>query len=509
MICGGQTLSKQTMGEFLALLRRANGFTQQEVADKLNISNRTLSSWETDRTTPDILLLPAIADLYGVTVDELLRCERSTDNSADNKLSEAALRAQRKHRIGKYSAKCLLLSGLGCFGAVLLALAFVFMLYASCPTWLFIVLLVLSACDIFVCGTILFYSYSSAKTAEGLILQEDYTEETKSYALALKHKSAKFFLFCALPLIVFVFAIGIAMIIIDPYNYEVLGVTVNVVGAYTATICTTGVLGGAFLIAYIVYSNVNFKSLANEKQAANHKHNAKLTVKTVGFGAIPVFITLALLIVFIYVHPREVKTVYFTANSVEEVKQKFQTIYIDNYEANRLEIDEGDYYLNFNTDDENKITFSYADSWRTYTLYDLGNGFYGETSGVIWQVYHLDDKLPPEQLPENETLYSYFSYVANDLNQVYFSSPSSGYETAVNVAFRHHDTMPVLEGPFIYKQEINLWYYVEDGFWRYELDVCRDFSEIFLGIFLGTACATVLVSSIIYFVKRKKQTFEF
>ena len=67
------------MGEFLALLRKTNGFTQQDVADKLNISNRTLSSWETDRTTPDILLLPSIADLYGVTVDELLRCERQPE----------------------------------------------------------------------------------------------------------------------------------------------------------------------------------------------------------------------------------------------------------------------------------------------------------------------------------------------------------------------------------------------------------------------------------------------
>ena len=69
---------KQPIGEFLATLRRANGFTQQEVADRLGISNRTLSAWERGTAMPDILLLPALADLYGVTTDEILRGERSS-----------------------------------------------------------------------------------------------------------------------------------------------------------------------------------------------------------------------------------------------------------------------------------------------------------------------------------------------------------------------------------------------------------------------------------------------
>ena len=67
---------KQTVGEFLATLRRANGYTQQEVADRLGVSNRTLSAWERDTSAPDILLLPVLADLYSVTVDEILRGER-------------------------------------------------------------------------------------------------------------------------------------------------------------------------------------------------------------------------------------------------------------------------------------------------------------------------------------------------------------------------------------------------------------------------------------------------
>ena len=64
---------KQTTGQFLETLRKASGFTQLDVAEKLGVSNRTVSSWETDRTAPDLLILPAIADLYKVTVDEILR----------------------------------------------------------------------------------------------------------------------------------------------------------------------------------------------------------------------------------------------------------------------------------------------------------------------------------------------------------------------------------------------------------------------------------------------------
>ncbi len=71
-------MEKKTMGAFLAALRKANGYTQQEVADKLSVSNKTVSKWERDEGCPEIMILPAIAELYEVSVDELLRGERIT-----------------------------------------------------------------------------------------------------------------------------------------------------------------------------------------------------------------------------------------------------------------------------------------------------------------------------------------------------------------------------------------------------------------------------------------------
>ena len=82
-------MEKKTLGSFISALRRAQGLTQQEVADRLMVSNRAVSRWERDEAMPDITLLPAIADLFGVTVDELLRGERKREANISDEPSEA------------------------------------------------------------------------------------------------------------------------------------------------------------------------------------------------------------------------------------------------------------------------------------------------------------------------------------------------------------------------------------------------------------------------------------
>ncbi|MBD5080263.1 MAG: helix-turn-helix transcriptional regulator [Ruminococcaceae bacterium] len=72
-------MSRNSIGQFIAALRKANGMTQQDVADRLNVSNKAVSRWERDECAPDISLIPAIAEMFNVTCDEILKGQRIID----------------------------------------------------------------------------------------------------------------------------------------------------------------------------------------------------------------------------------------------------------------------------------------------------------------------------------------------------------------------------------------------------------------------------------------------
>ncbi len=65
-------MEKRTIGKFIAVLRKANGMTQKELGEKLFVSDKTVSRWERDECTPELSLIPAIAEIFGITTDELL-----------------------------------------------------------------------------------------------------------------------------------------------------------------------------------------------------------------------------------------------------------------------------------------------------------------------------------------------------------------------------------------------------------------------------------------------------
>lgn len=66
-------------GGYLAMLRKTKGLTQQEAAEQLGVSNKTVSKWESGGGFPDITVLPALAELYSVTADDILAGETLTD----------------------------------------------------------------------------------------------------------------------------------------------------------------------------------------------------------------------------------------------------------------------------------------------------------------------------------------------------------------------------------------------------------------------------------------------
>ena len=71
--------------EKLYELRKAAGMTQNDLAEKLNVSRQAVSRWEQGSATPDVENLIAISDLFGVTLDELLRGEAPPTSAQQEK----------------------------------------------------------------------------------------------------------------------------------------------------------------------------------------------------------------------------------------------------------------------------------------------------------------------------------------------------------------------------------------------------------------------------------------
>ena len=63
---------EMTLGKRIAMLRRQRGLKQDDLANTLGVSAQAVSKWENDQTCPDISLLPKLAELLEVSVDELL-----------------------------------------------------------------------------------------------------------------------------------------------------------------------------------------------------------------------------------------------------------------------------------------------------------------------------------------------------------------------------------------------------------------------------------------------------
>ncbi len=71
-------MENKSLGTFIAFLRKEKRLTQKQLAELLNVSDKTVSHWECDETSPDISLLPLLAQTLGVTVDELLKGQKAT-----------------------------------------------------------------------------------------------------------------------------------------------------------------------------------------------------------------------------------------------------------------------------------------------------------------------------------------------------------------------------------------------------------------------------------------------
>ncbi len=79
----------QSFGKMIAALRRENGMTQLDLAEKMGVTDKAVSKWERDLSYPDVNSIPKLAEIFGITVDELMQVKSDAKtNSKDNKFSE-------------------------------------------------------------------------------------------------------------------------------------------------------------------------------------------------------------------------------------------------------------------------------------------------------------------------------------------------------------------------------------------------------------------------------------
>ena len=79
---------KLQIGTNISMYRKRAGLTQAGLAEKLNYSDKTISKWERAESSPDISILVDIADIFGVSLDYLVRSENIEETVRENRKSE-------------------------------------------------------------------------------------------------------------------------------------------------------------------------------------------------------------------------------------------------------------------------------------------------------------------------------------------------------------------------------------------------------------------------------------
>lgn len=84
------------IGKFIAECRRKKNLTQAQLAEKLNITDRAVSKWETGKSMPDSSIMLELSKILGITVNELLSGEEIDMESYEQKANENLIALKRK-----------------------------------------------------------------------------------------------------------------------------------------------------------------------------------------------------------------------------------------------------------------------------------------------------------------------------------------------------------------------------------------------------------------------------
>ena len=94
------------IGKFIALNRKNKGLTQEQLAEKLGVTNKTVSRWETGKYMPDLSLLKPLSEEFGITLNELLsgekiekeKIEENTEKNIINTIDYSSKEIENEHK---------------------------------------------------------------------------------------------------------------------------------------------------------------------------------------------------------------------------------------------------------------------------------------------------------------------------------------------------------------------------------------------------------------------------
>lgn len=388
-------MTKQSIGEFLATLRKANGFTQQEIADKLGVSNRTISAWECGTVLPDILLLPALAELYGVSTDEILSgVRKQTETPAFSQGTEAKL---YKNKIARFTMQAYILTGIFAVGLILFYVGMYWHLYAGAYTWIiwrwWLVLLYLGLATSLISATVLIALWKSSEAAV-----DENDEKCGNFCILLRRRvSLCAYIGAALSLL---FTAVTSVFMIDYYHYPL--------GALFAIMLILSFI--LFFGGLLLYRR-GLSKWGGQNINALLKKDRKFWEKVTLWGLIPLMLGIGVIIFFNFWR-QDIKTIYYSSESKTEF-----TEYMESYE----------YWYDENPANEITYTFPLSELAETAVAgeeYDLGNNFTCEFS--------YDKSFC--------VIYHYYSYDINEKNRSYITvdriSTKDGSYTVYNLRYR-------------------------------------------------------------------------
>lgn len=255
--------------------------TQKELAEKLNISDKTVSRWERDDGAPDLSVIPVLAEIFGVSCDELLRGERRplSRREEESPAGETSPKGekQRQHllavSLSRYKTRTYIAMGLSLLGLIAAAICNIAFLRAYLGFLVGAVFYTASA----VCQAVFWNGFSFS------IAEENPADDTvniwKRMAIRITERTAG--------VTVALFGFTVPLLLGDTYS--------GIVESWPLF----GMIGtGVFLLLYgVVLYFLNNALLQkgvytlSEAEEASYRHNRKLQKKTAGIAAALLLVT--------------------------------------------------------------------------------------------------------------------------------------------------------------------------------------------------------------------------